>query len=542
MGQTCGFYQLRMVSNDTTVLVPVENADNVGLRKAVGNQEVDRLFNLLGDGKIDTHQNWKGRFKDNSDRMRTGSLFDVVEVLKSLTYLARSKNLSFREKRMLDRAKFLVISEIAEVTHDVLPVVESRVEQALERSCTSKSKALARQAAIKAAKVTTVEPSAMVRRTRRARRTSRRVLPRLHTRRRPGRMYRPGPLRDGSDRCSGTSLAAVRTLLVLLWVSVYTRPPRRARHSVRVALQVAEPSVPPGGRRGARRVLDGWHPDRRRGPGAHHRRGPPSTASITRATSSLRPLPGAAARSCRTSSSSTRPSCRKLPILGPGFNLVGFVPVERGNRDQSSQALDPRSTAWRRASRSWCSRRARGAGRASSCRSRRARFWWRCGRRRRWCRSPSRGHAQAMRKGSPLIIPVTVRVKLGPPIETTGLGPEATRRPDRLGSQRFRADARRHPRVSAGRASWIVLITLGRTLGFSFAAGVNLYATVAVLGLAVRYDWVDLPAAVRRLRQQLRDWCGDRALRRSSSSPTRCRGSIACGIRSIRRFVRSAAR
>ena len=124
MGMTCGFYQLRMVSNDTTVLVPVENADNVGLRKAVGNQEIDRLFSLLSDGKIDTHQNWKGRFKDNSDRMRTGSLFDVVEVLKSLTYLARSKNLSFREKRMLDRAKFLVITEVAEVTHEDLPLVD----------------------------------------------------------------------------------------------------------------------------------------------------------------------------------------------------------------------------------------------------------------------------------------------------------------------------------------------------------------------------------------------------------------------------------
>jgi CarD family transcriptional regulator len=153
MGMTCGFYQLRMVSNDTTVLVPVENADNVGLRKAVGNSEVDRLFSLLSDGKIDTHQNWKGRFKDNSDRMRTGSLFDVVEVLKSLTYLSRSKNLSFREKRMLDRAKFLVISEIAEVTHEGLPLVEGRVDEALERSCSSKNRTLARAAAAKAAKV-----------------------------------------------------------------------------------------------------------------------------------------------------------------------------------------------------------------------------------------------------------------------------------------------------------------------------------------------------------------------------------------------------
>jgi CarD family transcriptional regulator len=150
LGTTCGFYQLRMVSNDTTVLVPVENADNVGLRKAVGDQEVDRLFSLLSDGKIDTHQNWKGRFKDNSDRMRTGSIFDVVEVLKSLTFLARSKNLSFREKRMLDRAKFLVVSEITEVTHDELTSVEERVEQALERCFVTKSRSLARQATIKA--------------------------------------------------------------------------------------------------------------------------------------------------------------------------------------------------------------------------------------------------------------------------------------------------------------------------------------------------------------------------------------------------------
>ena len=122
LGTTCGFYHLRMVANETTVLVPVDNVDGVGLRRAINDEEIDRLFSLLGDGKIDNHQNWKGRFKDNSDRMRTGSIYDVVEVLKSLTFLARSKNLSFREKRMLDRAKFLVISEISEVSHEVSAV------------------------------------------------------------------------------------------------------------------------------------------------------------------------------------------------------------------------------------------------------------------------------------------------------------------------------------------------------------------------------------------------------------------------------------
>jgi CarD family transcriptional regulator len=131
-GTTYGFYRLRMVANDTTVLVPVNNVDGVGLRPAVDGNEIDKLFSLLSDGRLDSHQNWKGRFKDNSDRMRSGSIYDVVEVLKSLTSLARTKTLSFREKRMLDRAKFLVVSEIAEVSHEATGIIEAKVDSALE--------------------------------------------------------------------------------------------------------------------------------------------------------------------------------------------------------------------------------------------------------------------------------------------------------------------------------------------------------------------------------------------------------------------------
>jgi len=149
MGTTCGFYQLRM-ANETTVFVPVDNVDGVGLRRAITDEETDRLFFLLGDGKIENHQNWKGRFKDNSDRMRTGSIYDVVEVLKSLSHLAKSKSLSFREKRMLDRAKFLVVSEISEVMGVKTPLIDERVDQALERCFSTKAKNTARSVAAKA--------------------------------------------------------------------------------------------------------------------------------------------------------------------------------------------------------------------------------------------------------------------------------------------------------------------------------------------------------------------------------------------------------
>ncbi|RZP26577.1 CarD family transcriptional regulator [bacterium] len=160
LGTTCGFYSLRMATSDTTVLVPVDNVDDVGLRRAIGDHEVKKLFTLLGNGKIENHQNWKGRFKDNSDKMRTGSLYDVVDVLKSLNHLSQSKNLSFREKRMLDRAKFLVISEISEVLSDSVETVEGRVEKALERCLVNRVKLLAKAktAKKKTAKAKTASP------------------------------------------------------------------------------------------------------------------------------------------------------------------------------------------------------------------------------------------------------------------------------------------------------------------------------------------------------------------------------------------------
>ena len=158
LGTTCGFFHLRILSNETTVLVPVVNVDNVGLRRAITDEEVERLFHLLGDGKIDNHQNWKGRFKDNSDKMRTGSIYDMADVLKSLTFLAKSKSLSFREKRMLDRAKFLIISEVSEVMREKALEVEAKVDRALERCFVVKARNMARATA--RAKVTKVVKAA----------------------------------------------------------------------------------------------------------------------------------------------------------------------------------------------------------------------------------------------------------------------------------------------------------------------------------------------------------------------------------------------
>jgi CarD family transcriptional regulator len=107
------FYLLRIKASSLKVEIPFRNINAVGLRRVIKNGEVQKIVDFLIDGKCENHSDWKFRFKENSERMRTGSLLDVAGVLKGLLMLAQSKPLSFREKKMLERARYLLVSELA---------------------------------------------------------------------------------------------------------------------------------------------------------------------------------------------------------------------------------------------------------------------------------------------------------------------------------------------------------------------------------------------------------------------------------------------
>jgi len=127
------FLTLRIVANDSTVMVPRSNTANVGLRRVVTRREVEEVFDVLKDTKITLYDDWKGRFQENSDKMRTGSITEVARVFKSLSHLALQKNLSYRERRMLDKAKYLIVSEIAEVERLPVDQVEAKIDRAVAR-------------------------------------------------------------------------------------------------------------------------------------------------------------------------------------------------------------------------------------------------------------------------------------------------------------------------------------------------------------------------------------------------------------------------
>lgn len=138
-GEERVFYTLRILSTDSTVMVPVSNTNAVGLRKVLSKKEIDEVFKVVRSDKVDVYDDWKGRFQENSERMRTGEIARVAEVLKSLTYLSHVKTLSYRERKMLDRARFLVISEIAEASHLSVERIESQIEEALADSMKKKT-------------------------------------------------------------------------------------------------------------------------------------------------------------------------------------------------------------------------------------------------------------------------------------------------------------------------------------------------------------------------------------------------------------------
>ncbi len=145
------FYTLRLAATNSVVLVPVANANEVGLRSPITSGECEMLLKSLADDFSVPSQDWKDRFKDFSEKMRSGDIFEVADVLKNLTYLSHTKPLSFREQRMLERARYLIISELAAVCRQTECHIEPRVDQALGRACSKHERRPARSRAAGAA-------------------------------------------------------------------------------------------------------------------------------------------------------------------------------------------------------------------------------------------------------------------------------------------------------------------------------------------------------------------------------------------------------
>lgn len=111
-GETIIYFVLRMCQGNLKVMVPTDNSIQVGLRNVIGKDEVDRVFDVLGEEQSPMPSNWNHRYKKNRDKLRSGDVFEVAEVVRNLTLRDMEKGLSSGEKRMLNQARDILASEL----------------------------------------------------------------------------------------------------------------------------------------------------------------------------------------------------------------------------------------------------------------------------------------------------------------------------------------------------------------------------------------------------------------------------------------------
>lgn len=111
-GETKSYYTIKIISNGMTVMVPVDS--EAGARSLVGISEVDEVYELLNNHDVEVdNSTWNRRYRDYMLKIKTGSLIEIADVLRSLFLLKSKKNLSFGEKKMLEQCKDLIAQEIS---------------------------------------------------------------------------------------------------------------------------------------------------------------------------------------------------------------------------------------------------------------------------------------------------------------------------------------------------------------------------------------------------------------------------------------------
>ena len=139
---------LRVLNDNSTIFIPEENADNVGLRPLMNSSQCRRLIDKLSEDFEPLCCDWKTRSRDLSEKVRSGDLFQIADVLKLLTYLSREKKLSFREQTMLEKSKFLIVSEITNARSKSKLPGENEILGLVETACSKQlfARSLARAA------------------------------------------------------------------------------------------------------------------------------------------------------------------------------------------------------------------------------------------------------------------------------------------------------------------------------------------------------------------------------------------------------------
>ncbi len=133
LGDRKKYYVMEMPIGDMKVMIPMDNLQKIGIRDVITNQEADEVIQDLKEYDGEVTANWNKRYRENMIRIKSGNVFEVSHVVKSLMMRDHEKGLSTGERKMLNSAKQILVSELVLAKH----LVQSEVEQMIEGICMS---------------------------------------------------------------------------------------------------------------------------------------------------------------------------------------------------------------------------------------------------------------------------------------------------------------------------------------------------------------------------------------------------------------------
>ena len=133
LGENQSYYIIKM-PGEVKVMVPTNKAEQVGVRNIINKDEAVKVISILGEDETEMSQNWNKRYRDNMDKMKSGDIYEVADVVRNLSFKQKEKGLSTGEKKMLSNAKQILVSELVLAEHASQSEVEEQIENKINLS------------------------------------------------------------------------------------------------------------------------------------------------------------------------------------------------------------------------------------------------------------------------------------------------------------------------------------------------------------------------------------------------------------------------
>lgn len=133
LGENQFYYVIRM-PGEVKVIVPTDRAEQIGVRNVIGKEEAEKVISILGEDETEMSQNWNKRYRDNMEKMKSGSVYEVADVVRNLSFKQKEKGLSTGEKKMLSNAKQILVSELVLAEHASQDEVEELINNKINLS------------------------------------------------------------------------------------------------------------------------------------------------------------------------------------------------------------------------------------------------------------------------------------------------------------------------------------------------------------------------------------------------------------------------